>query len=108
MTDSFWLPLLLKEVDTLRAMSGTQEEQLQCLMAILRIARGRSGLTRIGFDHKVKNLGINVLSLRFHGSAEALAKAIESGEDLSAKGQHRHLPKEVKTACLIEWKHHRE
>lgn len=106
MTDSLWLPLLLTEIASLRATSDeiTNEEQLQCLLAILRSARGRSGLTRIGFDHKVKSLGINVVSLRFHGSTDALAKAIASGADSSAKGRHGHLPKEVRTACLIESK----
>jgi hypothetical protein len=102
--DAFWLPSLLGEVDALRSASNTftGEELLQRLQAILHEARERSGLTRIGFDNKVKNLGINVVSLQVHGSAAALAKAIQSGADASAKGHHTKLPKEVKTACLID------
>ena len=75
---------------------GSQEE----LLELLRASRKQSGLTRIGFDNRVRSLGINVVSFRVHGSEEGLRAAIVAGKDLAAKNRFA-IPWEVKTACLI-------
>lgn len=92
-----WMGALLDGLADLRERKGCHQE----LLALLQKTRLQSGLTRIGFDNRVRALGVNVISLRVHGSEEALRSAIATGEDASAKGQHCFIPWEVKTACLI-------
>lgn len=89
-------------VDWLAELRTRQEGRgYQELLELLREARRQSGLTRIGFDNRVRALGVNVISLRVHGSEDELRAAISTGEDASARGQHHDIPWEVKTACLI-------
>lgn len=94
-----WMHALVDGLAELRARKeggGYQE-----LLELLQEARRQSGLTRIGFDNRVRALGVNVISLRVHGSEDELRAAISTGEDASARGQHYDIPREVKTACLI-------
>ena len=93
-----WVSTLMEGLEDLhRKQEGSAQEQL---LGILRASRKQSGLTRIGFDNRVRSLGINVVSLRVHGSEEGLRAAIKTGEDAAA-GNHFSIPWEVKTACLI-------
>lgn len=105
MAHTCWIATLLDEVHALRAVSAKMDakERFQRLRIVLLEARLESGLLRIAFDQKVKKLGINVISLRVHGNAEALRQAIETGDDSSANRRHRHIPREVRTACLIDF-----
>lgn len=99
-----WVSTLMEGLSRLHknaeGIGGSQQE----LLEILRASREQSGLTRIGFDNRVRALGINVVSLRIHGSEEDLRAAILSGEDVAAKNRFA-IPWEVKTACLIRLRH---
>ena len=101
-----WKRFLGCELASLRveATAIPEGERYRRLCEVLGEARRRSGLTRIGFDNEVKNMGVDVVSCRVHGSAAELRKALEAAEDRSARGRHAHIPRAVKTACLIEWK----
>lgn len=101
-----WKHFLGCELASLRVEAAAlpEEERYRRLREALEAARGLSGLTRIGFDHEVKKMGVGVVSCRVHGSADKLRKALEAAEDRSAGGRHAHIPRAVKTACLIEWK----